>query len=183
MAFGSHWGSCNFPGRNEHDIISITTIVCVLVFFDDILIYSASYQEHLCHLQEVLQLLDQNEWKVKLSKCAFAQSEIHYLVHVISKKGVDTDETKITAIKDWPSPVDAKQLRIFLGLAGYYRIYVRNYASISKPLTILLHKHVPFVWTSESQLAFDTLKEDLVSAQIQMLPDFSCPKWMLVVPV
>lgn len=127
------------------------------------------------HLQQVLQLLADNHWKIKLSKCAFAQDSIHYLGHVISAQGVATDETKIAAVRDWPTPVDAKQLRNFLGLAGYYRKYVRNYGSISKPLTQLLHKNTPFIWTSVSQTAFVTLKSALSSAPVLALPDFSSP--------
>jgi hypothetical protein len=145
----------------------------VLVFFDDILVYSPNYHTHLVHLQEVLQLLSDNQWKVKLSKCSFAQTTVHYLGHVISAQGVATDESKIAAVRDWPEPHDAKQLRSFLGLAGYYRKFVRGYASISKPLTELLKKHTPFVWTGESSLAFNTLRKALITAPVLALPDFS----------
>jgi hypothetical protein len=94
---------------------------------------------------------------------------------VISAHGVATDDSKISAVRDWPTPVDVKQLRSFLGLAGYYRKYVRNYASISRPLTILLRKQTPFIWTVETQLAFDTLKQALIAAPVLALPNFKCP--------
>jgi hypothetical protein len=126
---------------------------CALAFFDDILIYSKTYADHLQHLEKVLNLLNTNQWKVKLSKCEFARQSIQYLGHVISATGVATDDSKISAVRDWPIPVDVKQLRSFLGLAGYYRKYVRNYASISSPMTHLLRKQVPFVWTSDLTLS------------------------------
>jgi predicted alpha/beta hydrolase len=110
---------------------------------------------------------------VKFSKCEFAQPSVHYLGHVISSAGVATDDSKISAVRDWPTPTDAKQLRSFLGLAGYYRKFVRNYASISKPLTALLTKFTPYIWTPATDLAFRTLKEALVSAPVLALPDFA----------
>jgi hypothetical protein len=146
---------------------------CALVFFDDILIYSKTYSSHLTHLSEVLQLLLDNQWKVKMSKCSFASQSVSYLGHVISLAGVSTDESKIIAVRDWPTPTDVKQLRSFLGLAGYYRKFVQNYASISKPLTQMLCKNVPFIWTTMTELAFQTLKAALISAPVLALPDFS----------
>jgi hypothetical protein len=101
---------------------------CVLVFFDDILVYSASFEYHLKHLQSVLELLQADQWKVKLSKCSFAQNKISYLGHIISQKGVAL------------IPRNIKELRSFLGLAGYYRKFVKNFGVISRPLTNLLKK-------------------------------------------
>lgn len=173
MAFGLTGAPATFEAEMNRTLAPLLRH-CALVFFDDILIYSRSYEDHLAHLRQVLQLLSENQWKVKLSKCAFAQSSINYLGHVISAQGVATDTDKIAAVRDWPVPVDAKQLRSFLGMAGYYKKYVRNYGSISKPLTQLLHKNIPFIWTSESQLAFDTLKAALITAPVLALPDFSC---------
>jgi hypothetical protein len=90
--------------------------MCVLVLFDDILVYSKSYRDHLHHLQEVFQLLQQGHWH---TKCHFAQRTITYLGHVISQHGVATDESKVEAMKNWPRPINVKELRSFLGLAGY----------------------------------------------------------------
>ena len=109
--------------------------MCVGVFFYDILIYSSSYEEHLEHIQQVLQLLQKDQWKVKLSKCAFAQRKVTYLGHVISEQGVATDPSKVTAVLNWPVPENVKKLRGFLGLAGYYRKFIRHFVIIAKPLT------------------------------------------------
>jgi hypothetical protein len=147
----------------------------VLVFFDDILVYSKSYEEHLCHLEEVFQILQQEQWRVKLSKCAFAKREISYLGFVISDKGVSTCPGKIKAVLEWPVPTNVKELRSFLGLAGYYRKFVQNFGIIAKPLTNRLRKNMLFVWTSDHEVAFQTLKEALVSAPVLALPDFSRP--------
>lgn len=146
---------------------------CVVVFFDDILIYSKTYEENLSHITQVLQILSDNQWQVKLSKCAFAQQEITYLGHTVSRKGVATDASKIAPLVTWPAPTTIKQVRGFLGMIGYYRKFIKNYGVICKPLTNLLKKGVVFVWTSEPEVAFQTLKTALITAPVLALPDFS----------
>jgi hypothetical protein len=120
---------------------------CVLVFVDDILIYSKSLTEHLDHLNQVFSILNQHQLYLKKSKCSFAQQSLEYLGHIISHHGVSTDPKKTEAIASWPTPTDAKQLRSFLGLAGYYRKFIHGYGNISRPLTDLLKKSVIFQWT------------------------------------
>lgn len=88
--------------------------------FDDILVYNRTWTDHLLHLSQVLQLLQKDQWHIKLSKCAFAQQQISYLGHVISTQGVATDPAKVKAVQAWPVPTNCKELRGFLGLAGYY---------------------------------------------------------------
>lgn len=122
-----------------------------LVFFDDILIYSKTMEDHLRHLEFILDLLARHQWQVKLSKCKFTQPTIAYLGHVISADGVVTDASKILTIQRWPVPTTVKDLRSFLGLAGYYRKFIRHYGIISKPLTNLLRKGTLFIWTSETR--------------------------------
>lgn len=103
----------------------------VLVFFDDILIYSCSWEEHLRHLETVFEILQQQQLYTKLSKCSFGKQEVNYLGHVISRKGVAADPEKVYAILDWPSPKTVKELRSFLGLTRYYRKFVHHYGAIS----------------------------------------------------
>jgi hypothetical protein len=145
----------------------------VLVFVDDILIYSKSLEDHKHHLQQVFAILQQHSLYLKKSKCSFGRSELEYLGHIISAQGVSTDLEKIKAVQQWPTPIDCKQLWSFLGLAGYYRKFIRHYGTISKPLTDLLKKNTVYVWTPQLQSSFDTLKEAPVTAPVLILPDFT----------
>ena len=174
MAFGLSGAPATFQKAMNSTLAPLLR-KCVLVFFDDILIYSSSYEEHLEHIQQVLQLLQKDQWKVKLSKCAFAQRKVTYLGHVISAQGVATDPSKVTAVLNWPVPENVKELRGFLGLAGYYRKFIRHFGIIAKPLTELLKKGALYIWTSDHQVAFQTLQQALSSAPVLALPDFSIP--------
>ncbi|KAJ4817704.1 polyprotein [Rhynchospora pubera] len=146
----------------------------VLVFFDDILIYSPDLTSHLQHLQLTLQLLRENQLYAKLSKCVFATTQIEYLGFIISAEGVSTDPTKIEEMQSWPIPQNVKGLRGFLGLTGYYRKFIKHYGIISKPLTDLLKKD-SFCWNQEALTAFNNLKQDMTQAPVLALPDFSLP--------
>ncbi|KAM0053973.1 putative nucleotidyltransferase, Ribonuclease H [Helianthus debilis subsp. tardiflorus] len=144
----------------------------VLIFFDDVLVYSKSMQQHVKDLGEVLQLFRDHQLYAKKSKCSFAGSKVEYLGHVISKEGVSTDSSKIEAVKNWPIPTTVKQLRGFLGLTGYYRRFVSAYGAIAKPLTNLLQKDA-FIWSCEAQQAFEALKTAMIQAPVLALPDWS----------
>ncbi|XP_019160030.1 PREDICTED: uncharacterized protein LOC109156632 [Ipomoea nil] len=113
----------------------------VLVFFDDILVYSPSLESHWKHLSEVLRIMRDNQLLAKLSKCSFAKREVEYLRHIISEKGLQTDPEKLSAVRNWPKPVNIKELRGFLGLTGYYRRFIKSYGTISRPLTDMLRKN------------------------------------------
>jgi len=147
----------------------------VLVFMDDILIYTATLEQHVKLLTVVLQTLADHNLFAKPSKCSFAQESIAYLGHIISSKGVSTDPQKIQAVQDWPVPTNVKEIRGFLGLTGYYRRFIKHYSLTSKPLTLLLKKGAQFVWSSVTQEAFDTLKHALVTAPVLALPQFQKP--------
>jgi hypothetical protein len=110
----------------------------VLVFMDDILVYSRSLEEHKQHLTAVFKLLQDNQLYVKQSKCSFAQPQLEYLGHIIGVQGVATDPEKVAAVQNWPTPTSAKQVRSFLGLTGYYRKFIKHYGIISRPLSDLL---------------------------------------------
>ena len=130
----------------------------VLVFFDDILIYNKSSEDHVQHVDKVLQLLEAHQLYVKPSKCFFGVLEVEYLGHIISHEGVKADPNKIKAIKEWRIPTTLRHLQVFLGLIGYYRKFVKNYGRIAAPLTTLLKKDA-FSWTPEATKAFEDLKQ------------------------
>jgi len=144
---------------------------CVLVFFDDILIYSASWSEHLRHVKAVLETLRSNQLFVKQSKCSFGATSVAYLGHVISADGVAMDNSKVEAVYSWPVPQSTRGLRGFLGLAGYYRKFIKDFGSIAAPLTALLKKE-GFKWGLAADTAFQELKKALSTAPVLQLPNF-----------
>ncbi|KAK0608302.1 hypothetical protein LWI29_028621 [Acer saccharum] len=144
----------------------------VLVFFDDILIYSATWTDHLIHLRTVLSILLTNQLFAKKSKCRFGVTQVDYLGHLISENGVQVDPAKTKAVNDWPRPTNTKGVRGFLGLAGYYRKFIRGFGGIAAPLNRLLSKN-GFHWTTEASVAFEQLKRALVSPPVLRLPDFT----------
>ena len=125
----------------------------VLVFFDDILIFSSSWAEHLQHIHIVLDMLRAHRLHLKRSKCSFGASSVAYLGHVISAGGVAMDADKVTAMASWPTPWSARGLCGFLGLAGYYQKYIRDFGVITAPLTCLLRKDA-FAWSDEADTMF-----------------------------
>ncbi|XP_015168562.1 uncharacterized protein [Solanum tuberosum] len=146
----------------------------ILVFFDDILVYSRTWVEHMYHLRLVFKLLSDHHLFLKQSKCSFAQTEIAYLGHLITADGVSADSSKISAMTEWSKPTTLKGLRGFLGLTGYYRKFVENYGSIAEPLTAMLRKN-SFIWTDQSTQAFKKLKVAMTTTPVLALPDFSQP--------
>jgi hypothetical protein len=168
------FGLCNAPSTFQcvmNLVLSSCLRKSVLVFMDDILVYSPSISEHVQHLTAVLELLKQHELYVKESKCSFACTSLEYLGHIISTDGVATDPRKTEAMVHWPQPNTVTELRGFLGLTGYYRKFVRNYAIIARPLTSLLKKKA-FQWTEAATSAFQALKEAMVSTPVLQLPNF-----------
>jgi hypothetical protein len=143
----------------------------VVVFLDDILIYSKTKEEHERHLRLVLSALRKNQFYGKLKKCAFWLSEVAFLGHVISQQGIAVDPKNVAAVVEWKRPSSVSEIRSFLGLAGYYRRFIPNFSSIAKPLTRLVEKGVLFVWSSDCKVSYHTLKNKLVSAPILALPE------------
>jgi len=137
------FGLCNAPATFQalmNDVLHPFLRRFVLVFFDDILIYSKSWADHLRHLRAVLDELRRHQLFVKRTKCSFGASSVAYLGHVISAAGVAMDPAKVQAIHDWPAPRSPRAVRGFLGLAGYYCKFVHNFGAIAAPLTALLKK-------------------------------------------
>ncbi|GJW56228.1 putative reverse transcriptase domain-containing protein, partial [Tanacetum coccineum] len=138
----------------------------VIVFIDDILIYSKNKKEHKEHLRTILELLKKEELYAKFSKCEFSIPKVQFLCHVINSEGIHVDPAKIESIKDWVSPKSPTEIRQFLGLAGYYSRFIEGFSKIVKPMTKLTEKKVKFVWGDKQEAVFQTLKQKLCSAPI-----------------
>jgi hypothetical protein len=142
----------------------------VVVFIDDILVYSATNKDHEDHLKTVLRILREKKLFAKLKKCEFWLREVSFLVHIISKDGVAVDPRKIEAVTNWEWPSNVNEIRSFLGFAGYYRRFVEGFSKLSGPLTALTKKNARFIWSDECEECFQELKQRLVSAPVLTLP-------------
>ncbi|XP_070024610.1 uncharacterized protein, partial [Nicotiana sylvestris] len=142
----------------------------VIVFIDDILVYSRSQEEHARHLRVVLQRLREEKLYAKFSKCEFWLSSMAFLGHIVSSEGIQVDPRKIEAVQSWSRPSSTTEIRSFLGLAGYYRRFVQGFSSIASPLTKLTQKGAPFVWSDECEDSFQKLKSLLTTAPVLVLP-------------
>ena len=146
----------------------------ILVFFDDILIYSKSQEEHAQHLKLALEVLRQHNLYLRLNKCTFVTPQVTYLGYVISAQGVSTNPEKIQDILNWPVPTSATKLRGVLGVTGYYRRFINNYGIICRPLFDALKKDA-FCWGPEQDAAFNKLKLAMTTCPVLALPNFSLP--------
>jgi hypothetical protein len=155
------FGLCNAPSTfqrpMENVLRGLNWKIC-LIYIDDIIIFSHSFEEQLAHLDLVFSRLSESNIKLKATKCHFAFSKVKYLGHIVSRDGIQPDPDKISAVKDFPVPKKVKDVRSFLGLANYYRRFIKEFSKIAKPLTQLLHKNVKFQWTEACQTTFDILK-------------------------
>jgi hypothetical protein len=138
----------------------------VIVFLDDILVYSKKEEEHEQHLRMVLQVLREHQLYAKLGKYSFYQKQIHYLGHIISEEGIVVDPEKIQAIQEWPVPRNITEVRSFMGLAGYYRRFIAGFSRIAHAITSLQRKEKKFQWTEQCESSFQQLKQLLTSAPI-----------------
>lgn len=185
-AFGTRYGQYEFmvlpfglsnaPSafmRLMNEVLDPLLDICVIVFIDDILVFSKNRKQHVIDLRRVLELLRKHQLFAKLSKCSFFQSEIEFLGHIISANGIKVDPSKVKAVNDWPAPKTPSELKSFLGLAAFYQKFVRNFSDICIPLTALLKKSVKFIWTDEQQRSFDMLKRALTSAPTLIIPDLN----------
>ncbi|KAD5317282.1 hypothetical protein E3N88_17228 [Mikania micrantha] len=143
----------------------------IIVFIDDILIYSKTPEDHAIHLRTLLELLRQEKLYAKFSKCEFWLTEVQFLGHVINAQGIQVDPSKIEAITKWENPKSPTEVRSFLGLAGYYRRFIQNFSRIAVPLTSLTRKSVKFEWGTKQIEAFQILKDKLTHAPILALPE------------
>nr|GFA79777.1 putative reverse transcriptase domain-containing protein [Tanacetum cinerariifolium] len=145
----------------------------MIVFIDDILIYSKSRKEHERHLKLIMRLLKKEELYAEFSKCKFWLSKVQFLGYVIDSEGIHVDPAKIESIKDWASPKTPTEIRQFLGLAGYYQRFIEGFLKIARPMTKPTQKSVKFDWGEKVEAAFQLLKQKLCSALILALPEGS----------
>jgi hypothetical protein len=145
--------------------------VCVVVYFDDILIYSKTLEDHVMHLRRVFELLREKKLYANLKKCSFCVNSVTFLGYIVSDEGISMDEEKIRAIMEWPIPKTVGEVRSFHGLATFYRRFVKGFSAIAAPLTDCLKKD-NFEWGESTELAFNALKTALTTAPILSLPYF-----------
>ncbi|GJX65475.1 putative reverse transcriptase domain-containing protein [Tanacetum coccineum] len=143
----------------------------VIIFIDNILVYLKSKDEHEVHLRLVLELLKKEELYSNFSKCEFWLQEVQFLGHVVNQNAIQVDPSKIEAVKNWKAPTTPSKVRSFLGLAGYYRRFIKNFSKIAKPLTSLTQKNQKYEWGEKEEEAFQTLKNKLCDALILSLPN------------
>jgi hypothetical protein len=153
----------------------------VIVYLDDLLVFSKTQEEHLAHVRKVLERLREHKLYAKLVKCHFMASELKYLGHVVGRDGIKPDPDKVQVIKDWPTPTGVHSVRQFLGLANYFRKFIRGYSAIAAPLTALTSAKRPWIWGEREAHAFATIKEALSTAPVLALPDPTKPYAMQVI--
>ena len=159
--------------KNMNQAMRGLTNDCVLIYIDDLVIYSTDWKSHLKDIEQVLKRLREANLKVKPSKTNFAAPQIQFLGHKVSENGIEVNEEKIEVVKNYPVPTNAKGLRGFLGLANFYRKFVPNFAEKAKPLNKLLKKDAKYKWTTACQQAFEDLKDALTSPPVLALPDLN----------
>jgi hypothetical protein len=147
----------------------------VLVHLDDLLLFSETIEDHVRRMRLIFERVREDNFKLSVAKCTFAVPGVVYLGHVVNTYGVAPDPSKIAAIREFPRPRTVSNIRAFLGLSGYYRSFIRNYAAVSLPLTQLTKKDETFVWTDLQQQAFDNLKAALTSDSVLAHPRFDQP--------
>ena len=147
----------------------------VLAFLDDILVYSKTIEEHEAHVKQVLERLREVRLYAKLSKCEFFQTEVEFLGHRVGRDGLKVMPSKVQAVVEWPELKNISDVRSFLGLAGYYRRFIRNFSSLASPLSDLTKNEVKFEWGKVQQTAFQAIKQSLQSAPVLLLPNSKFP--------
>ena len=174
VPFGLKGAPATFQ-RLMNSVLTGLNGIKAFVYLDDIIVYALNLEDHSRKLKEVFNRLRESNLKLQPSKCSFMRKEVNYLGHVITDKGVRPNPQKIECVVKFPTPTNAKEIKSFLGLSGYYRRFVQNYGQIAKPLTSLLKKDIPFHWSDLCQEAFDKLKAILTKEPLLKYPDFEQP--------
>ena len=178
MPFGLHNAPATFQ-RAMQEVLRGLNWQFVLCYLDDVIIFSNSFSEHLCHLKQVFDRFRQAGLKLQPKKCSFGQKEVKYLGHIVSENGVATDPDKVKIVKEYPPPTKVSEVRSFLGFVGYYRKYIKDFCKIAEPLTNLTRKEVHFVWDEKCKTAFETLKQKLQEPPILAYPRFDGTEFIL----
>jgi len=170
------FGMCNAPAtfqRAMNKLFKDLIGVCVTVYIDDIQVYTKTFEDHVERVKQVLERLRKNGLFLKPKKCTIAANEMKYLGFVLKEGGLSTDESKVLAITTYPRPENVSEIRAFLGLAMYYRRFMKGFARIAAPMNELLRKDRIFNWTIEQEVAFRALKQRLTSAPVLVRPDWN----------
>ena len=170
------FGLCNAPAtfqRLMNRVLCDVNWVECLVYIDDTVVIGLTFEQHLSNLGTVLSRLRQAGLKLQPAKCKLCQKEVRFLGHVISENGIATDPEKTAVIATWPVPESKKNIQQFLGLANYYRRFIKDFGTKAKPLQRLLEKNIAFEWTQQCQGAFDHLRKCLMTTPILAFPDHS----------
>jgi hypothetical protein len=147
----------------------------IIVFIDDILIYSKTKEDHKKHLEVALQVLREHKLYAKFEKCDFWQHQVKFLGHVVSQTGIAMDPAKIESVMEWKAPTSPTEVRSFLGLAGYYRRFIEGFSKIALPMTNLTRKNIDYIWDDNCERAFQQLKEKLTTAPVLTIPESGVP--------
>jgi hypothetical protein len=172
------FGLSNAPAAFQfflNDIFSDPLGVYVVIYLDDILIFSENEELHEQHVKSVLERLRQHNLFVNPDKCSFNLHEVDFLGMIVSAEGIKMDPAKVEAVRNWPVPTSVNDVQVFLGFANFYRRFILAFSDVSKPLTTLTRKTVPFVWSPAATSAFESLKSRFISAPILSFFDFTKP--------
>ena len=169
------FGLCNAPAtfqRLMNQVYKDITYKYVVVYLDDTNVFSKTFEDHIRHLREVFTRIRKAGLKLNLEKCTFWMKRLPFLGHIVEAKGISPDPDKIIAVQGIQPPENVTQLRSFLGLAGYYRRFIKGFSTIAQPLNQLLHKDKAYEWDNKCQQAFDELKQRLITAPILIYPNY-----------
>lgn len=169
------FGLCNAPAtfqRLMECVLSGLNFEICLLYIDDIIVFSETFDQHIDRLSTVLDKLQSANLKISPKKCSLFQKEVSFLGHIVSADGISTDPEKTKAIESWPEPKSVSE-RSFLGTCAYYRRFIKSFSDIAKPLFKLTEKDSVFCWSEECQISFQTLKECLTSTPVLGYPDMN----------
>ncbi len=170
MPFGLANAPATFERLMERILKGLQWKTC-LIYLDDVIVYANEFEEAVSRLDDVFSKIHSARMKLNPKKCSLFKREVTYLGHVVSEEGVATDPEKVRAVEDWPTPKNVREVRSFLGLCSYYRRFIKGYSHIAKPLHILTEKNRVFSWSEAEQIAFDKLKQALITSPVLAYPN------------